>query len=458
MEHDLTNTISHFLDRHLVIPLLDFNGQHPNMEGVYNKEDVLRAKLDLLSNTGMVDYAIDTHVDLYGTEPPEELVERRDKVIMVLHALSEDARNLVELISDESLLNQLEETGNFNLEVLERDYNITPDVIDAAYELGKFKFDCGIYEDTATLMHVYRRLMDGRSPERELYALWGKLAADILNGNWDAGIDDINQLREAIDTNSRALSFNPLQQLQQRTWLIHWSLFVFFNHPDGRNGLTNLLLSEKYLNTIQTNCPHILRYLTTAVITNKSRRNVMKELVKVIQQESYAYSDPITEFVQCLYVNFDFEGAQDMLQKCEDTLKRDYFLYNMLDDFLEDARRTIFETYCRIHQVIDIGMLADKLNMDKHKAEKWVVNLIRQARLDAKIDSQANQVVMGLTVPSIYEQVVDNTKNLLIRASALVHNCDKPQGAIHNVTFRRDDERRGKRGGRRDAKNWLPKF
>lgn len=34
-------------------------------------------------------------------------------------------------------------------------------------------------------------------------------------------------------------------------------------------------------------CPHILRYLTTAVITNKDvrkRRQVLKDLVKVIQQ------------------------------------------------------------------------------------------------------------------------------------------------------------------------------
>jgi translation initiation factor 3 subunit E len=42
-----------------------------------------------------------------------------------------------------------------------------------------------------------------------------------------------------------------------------------------------------YLNAIQTMCPHILRYLATAVIINRSRRNALnalKDLVKVIQQ------------------------------------------------------------------------------------------------------------------------------------------------------------------------------
>ena len=33
-------------------------------------------------------------------------------------------------------------------------------------------------------------------------------------------------------------------------------------------------------------------------------------------------------------------------------------------------------------------MLADKLNMVPDEAERWIVNLIRNARLDAKIDSK----------------------------------------------------------------------
>lgn len=40
-------------------------------------------------------------------------------------------------------------------------------------------------------------------------------------------------------------------------------------------------------------------------------------------------------------------------------------------------------------------MLADKLNMSPEDAEKWIVNLIRNARLDAKIDFQlvSNQCI-----------------------------------------------------------------
>ena len=66
------------------------------------------------------------------------------------------------------------------------------------------------------------------------------------------------------------------QLLQQRTWLIHWSLFVFFNHAKGRDEIIDLFLYQPpYLNAIQTMCPWVLRYLTTAVITNKRRRQVL---------------------------------------------------------------------------------------------------------------------------------------------------------------------------------------
>lgn len=34
------------------------------------------------------------------------------------------------------------------------------------------------------------------------------------------------------------------------------------------------------------------------------------------------------------------------------------------------------------------SMLAEKLNMTPEEAERWIVNLIRNAKLDAKIDSK----------------------------------------------------------------------
>ena len=42
-------------------------------------------------------------------------------------------------------------------------------------------------------------------------------------------------------------------------------------------------------------------------------------------------------------------------------------------------------------------MLAEKLNMAPEEAERWIVNLIRNARLDAKIDSKLVRLHTFLT-------------------------------------------------------------
>lgn len=80
----------------------------------------------------------------------------------------------------------------------------------------------------------------------------------------------------------------------------------------------------------------------------------LQDLVRVIQQESYAYKDPITEFLAHLYVDFDFDAAQEKLQQCATVLENDFFLVACQTDFIENARLMIFELFCRIHQCISI--------------------------------------------------------------------------------------------------------
>ncbi|XP_015259909.1 PREDICTED: eukaryotic translation initiation factor 3 subunit E-like [Cyprinodon variegatus] len=74
-------------------------------------------------------------------------------------------------------------------------------------------------------------------------------------------------------------------------------------------------------------------------------------------------------------------------------------------------------------------MLADKLNMSPEEAERWIVNLIRNARLDAKIDSKLGHVVMGNNAISPYQQVIEKTKSLSFRSQMLVMNIEKKQAA-----------------------------
>ena len=143
--------------------------------------------------------------------------------------------------------------------------------------------------------------------------------------------------------------------------------FVCFNYPQGRTLLFKTFLSPTYLNTIQTSCPWILRYLTAAILSRKvtagvsagstpisSRvRNAIRKVVKVIQTEDYQYSDLVTSFLKKLYV--EFEATQKELSLAEEVVGHDFFLNEFKDEFLNNAQYLISEAYGRIHQKIDIA-------------------------------------------------------------------------------------------------------
>ncbi|ESO08361.1 hypothetical protein HELRODRAFT_74899 [Helobdella robusta] len=425
-EYDLTNHMAPYLDRHMVLPLMEFlSGKE-----IYDINTLLRVKIDLLESTKMVDYSTDVYKLLHpnAQEPPQAMVDKRQDVLSQMKELEAETEPLINILGNDETAANIQNTRDSRqlLEYLSKK-GFKMEMLDTLYKCAKFHFECGNYTRSSQYLYFVRVLLPP-SDRNFMNTMWGKLASDILMQDWENAIDDVSKLKEVLDSNMSS----PLVLLQQRTWLIHWSLFVFFNHSKGRDLIIDMFLySPHYLNAIQTMCPHILRYVTSAVITNRKRRQMqhqqlLKDLVKVIQQESYSYKDPITEFISCLYVNFDFDGAQKKLVECKTVISNDFFLVGCLDDFIENARLLIFETFCKIHNRISISLLAEKLNMDEEEeAERWIVNLIRNARLDAKIDSKLGLVVMGPQATSAYQQVIEKTKNLAFKTQMLVMNIEK---------------------------------
>ena len=91
---------------------------------------------------------------------------------------------------------------------------------------------------------------------------------------------------------------------------MHCVLFLLGNHPNGRSVVNDLFLQDKYLQAIQTNAPHLLRYLAVAVITNSGADAAMRDLVRVIGVERTAGADPITKLLEDLHTYANFEHAQ----------------------------------------------------------------------------------------------------------------------------------------------------
>jgi translation initiation factor 3 subunit E len=173
------------------------------------------------------------------------------------------------------------------------------------------------------------------------------------------------------------------------------------------------------------NCPHLLRYLTTAVIVNKRRKLFLKDIIRVLQQERRNYTDPIIEFFLSLYVEFDFEAASAQLKQCEQLFANDFFLGFIQAEFMENARLLLFETYCRIHRTIQMDQLSRALDLKPEEQEQVIVDLIRISHVEAKIDSRSNTIVMQNEFASVYQQVIDKTKSLAYRSGEMQDNIAK---------------------------------
>ncbi|KAL1839427.1 hypothetical protein VTK73DRAFT_4038 [Phialemonium thermophilum] len=294
-------------------------------------------------------------------------------------------------------------------------------MVDALFDFGNFQYSCGNYAAAADLLYQFRVLSTDN--DKVSVATWGKLASEILTTNWESAMEEVQKVKEGIETR---LFGSPLAQLQHRTWLIHWALFPLFNYDAAREPLLDLLFAPAYINTIQTSCPWILRYLAAAVITGRGRarhsgvyQKQLKDVVRIVKQEAYEYADPVTDFVRALYVDFDFEEAQRQLGRAEELLRGDFFLVAAADAFVDAARHLISESYCKIHARIDIKDLSARLGLDPDEGEKWIVNLIRDTRVDAKIDYQEGTVVMNHPPSSVYQQVIERTKGGFFRTQVL---------------------------------------
>ncbi|CAE8593961.1 unnamed protein product [Polarella glacialis] len=436
VKYDLSTQMVPFLDRHLIIYMFNFLQE---ME-IYKTEDINRALLSLLAETNMIDLAVEMYATL-GEEAPESLNQRREEVLQQLQDSREKVLSLLEILEDED---KVQKIATFkSMSELCTAFELEVDVIEGLVHYAKLQFDCGNYTLSGELLKHYRSMMaqDSERPmtTRQFSCIWGSLASFILNREFEApspgvemAADVIFKIDEFLDNTKMAKK----EVLLQKTWLLHWALFAIFNadKPDAK--LLDFFLNEKSLSVISLSCPHLFRYVGACLILQKRLKHLVKDTVWIVHHEAACYSDPVTRFLLALYVDVDFDEAQQELQKCAQVCKVDFFLNRHWAEFEENARLLIFETYCRIHQCINIRMIASKLNMEAEEAEVWIVKLIQNAKLDARIDSEKSRVVMSKAPASVYQQVIEKTKNLSFRSTMLLSNLEKREKELKEAKVR----------------------
>jgi translation initiation factor 3 subunit E len=419
---EISSLLLPHVDRHLALPVLNFLEEH----AVYPKEELLQAKYELLQPTNMVHYLESLRKEIAGDSSDSlspEIQAKADKVVQRREELRSKADKVIEIISNPEVAASLGQDKERNLTTLREKYHVSSAIIprrgrdsfvqnsfrciskeadgsttpikqldveqiNHLYEYGQFSYSLGDYAAASDYLNSFRIL--SIDPSLTLSAYWGKLVANILEEpeegeekTYDAAFDELKLLKDDIESHRHSRA--PAVQLQQRTAWLHWSLFVYFRHPKGIQTLVDSWTESTpeagdkrrsyYLDTIQTSCPWLLRYLVAAAVVTHSgplkmtssfgqpsqgRKAMLSgklfQILRVVEQEKYQYSDVITEFFRLLLGSVDFEGATSCLKLAnEEVLKKDYFLDGVKADFTDRARHFMSEVYCRIHHKIDIA-------------------------------------------------------------------------------------------------------
>lgn len=426
---DLTPRMSAFMDVHMVGFLLDFLRD----VGVYDSETITREKIKLLSKTNMVDLLEDEyarHPDnaQFAAELEEQkpiLEKKRNEIFDRIDNEPAAVKLVAEFFADEAAISELKSTGQLNGDHLAAHKGITPDALEQYYKFAKFKYECGMYSDAETMLVHYLSISQRDVPGPSLLgALWGRLVCRIVQAKWEEALHDLMAVKEAVDARG---TMSHVDQIRQRAWLLHWGLFVYINQREPHELLADFFSERNYLQTMENLCPWLLRYYTAAVVLSPARRRTgIRELLTEIQNMGYLYADPITQFLESLYTQFDFDAAQLKLKECQLLMKQDFFLQIFQEKFTHEARVLICEMYCAINRRVDLTMLSEKLQLTEEESERWMVEMVRGsatvgggAALDAKIDSSGKQVVMSPPIRSAQQHIVERTREFTHRSAAL---------------------------------------
>lgn len=101
---DLTATISPYLDRHMVFPLLDYLEKLIDEGSIhYPKSSISEARLALLRPTHMVDYAIESYTSIHGADAivPAEMNAQKEQVLKDMKDLEERCAPLLKVDATE---------------------------------------------------------------------------------------------------------------------------------------------------------------------------------------------------------------------------------------------------------------------------------------------------------------------------------------------------------------------
>jgi len=435
MSADLFRNAVKYLDPHVALIVIEYYEENKFID----PKVVAAEKIAVLSKTRLYDYAKEELQKLkasQGSGDIDKLIEaaetKRKEEAFNMAKYEKLSQNFVQkVVNNKEIYDDLEKE-KFNKTAFYKHFPsldiFSKDDLDNSLRYARNIFDAGQYQQSNKILNCLLPLYE--DDESLINILWGKFLSNILIESYNEAHEDVKQLKDKLEKD-RPNTIH-MQVLANRINFLHTILSLYLHNKfsdESLDLLVDIFSKENFINAVQVGAPYLMRYIGVSflLLKNSSMFELSKltSLLPFFHSEVSKYSDCVTEFILALLEDFDFKKAQEILKRFKKELDGDYFLHKHLDAIINNAQTLFFEVFCKIYRKIEIKNVAEFLGVDKEKAEVWIVNLIRNANFEAKIDPQNGVINLVSQKPTVYEQVLNKTRDLLPRTNILINNISR---------------------------------
>lgn len=138
----------------------------------------------------------------------------------------------------------------------------------------------------------------------------------------------------------------------------------------------------------------------------------MYKLTEIIKRGVVKYSDPFTQFIENLYLNFDFESAAENIREIGEVISGDVLLLNLRERIIESCQFLYFKVYCKIYESVKIEEVSKFIKKNDLESELWILKYIRSSDIEAKIDSIEGRIVSMRNKENRAERYINAIPNI----------------------------------------------
>jgi translation initiation factor 3 subunit E len=420
-KYDLSGKFFDFLDRHLMYPVLD------NLVTIYDAKKIDQLEFDVLKDTYMIKLLKDIYLNLHPNEKdlPEEYLEKEKEIKNKLVPLNESTKKTLDILCSKEVQENLKQDKISNRELI-KSHGIDDSKIFELYEFGKLQYNRGDYVMASDLLNNFKLLSTDQ--ELILNATCGKFVSDIMGGDIVEARNELTKLRDVTD--NRNYQGSSLNQLKLRNWLIHNSLFIFFNEKELREQssknessnqllqLNEIFISSSYLSTIEASCPWILRYIIASVLYTKDYRR-LKDLIRAVEIESYEFQDPFTLLIDSLFIKFNFNKLNEIYSNIKILIETDFFINHLnRDSLLKNILELILKNVLKIYKSLTIENFKNQFINDIN--EKPILDIIES---NNEFIYESGLISLNKESNDEYFQIYEKTKALSFKSTQFLNNA-----------------------------------